>query len=212
MLERAFKYDTSWSFTKSQIEQYVAKARPTDTDNALTKIRDTYNLMELSQRPMLLAMIVKSIDKLAAQSVNPATLYEVFTDAWIYRDQWRDILSAETKLAVLTGLAWLMWTSDTVVHYGELAEYAKQASRGDATRVDGVSNLDHARTASFLVRDERGNYAFAHKSYGEFFVARHVASQLKADDVTGFSGRRLTAELMSFIIYGAALRCPRFSR
>ena len=57
-------------FTAQQIEQYVKRAKPTTTLEAMSKIHQTYNLMELSQRPMLLDMIVKSIDKIGDSEIN----------------------------------------------------------------------------------------------------------------------------------------------
>ena len=94
---KGFKIAYLRPFDVSQIEEYVQRAKPGQSRIALDKIRATYNLMELSQRPMLLEMIVKSIDRLTVAEINPATLYMVYTDAWVHRDQWRDVLSPEAN-------------------------------------------------------------------------------------------------------------------
>ena len=61
-------------FEMAQIEEYVRRSQPTQSSHVLQKIRSVYNLVELSQRPMLLEMIVKSVDKLQTGLVEPATL------------------------------------------------------------------------------------------------------------------------------------------
>ena len=64
-------------FSLSQIEEYVRKACPEHSVAVIDKINNIYNLAELSQRPLLLEMIVKSVDKLTTSEVNPAQLYEI---------------------------------------------------------------------------------------------------------------------------------------
>jgi RNA polymerase sigma factor (sigma-70 family) len=188
-------------FNLAQVEAYVVRARPEDAKQALAKIRSTYNLMELSQRPMLLEMIVKSIDKLTTSEINAATLYKVFTDTWVHRDQWRDVLSPEAKLSLLTALARSLWHDDsTSIHYSALGEYVRHelaAQIQDPQRFVEVES--EIRTASFLTRDAAGNYGFAHKSYSEFFFARYVASQLKAENFDCLHTRRFSPEVVSFL-------------
>src|SRR5262245_29196974 len=106
------------------IEAYVRKAKPAAATQALEKIRKTYNLVELSQRPMLLDMIVKSLDRLQSSEINQATLYAVYTDAWVHRDKWRDVLTPDVKLKLVMGLAHCLWREDRLaIHYSQLLEY-----------------------------------------------------------------------------------------
>lgn len=102
-------------FTVSQVEEYVRKAHPKDAVSVLTKTHKIYNLRELSQRPLLLEMIVKSIDKLGSGDVNAADLYGVFTNAWIHRDRWRDLMRPEDKLKFLTALARSLWEQERTI-------------------------------------------------------------------------------------------------
>lgn len=190
-------------FEISQIEEYVRRAKPSTSKQALEKIRDTYNLIELSQRPMLLEMIVKSIDALNATEINATTLYEVFTDAWIHRDKWRDVLAPEEKLSFLTVLARLLWVEDTSnIHYSRLYDYLHdQLSKHIQDERVFIEIDNEIRTASFLVRDDNGNYGFAHKSYAEYFLARYLASQLRINPHRRewLRTRRLTPEVVSFL-------------
>jgi DNA-directed RNA polymerase specialized sigma24 family protein len=188
-------------FETSQVEEYVRRAKPDSAKEALTKIRNTYNLMELSQRPMLLEMIVKSIDALTAKEINAATLYKVFTDAWIHRDQWRDVLSPEAKLSFLMALARSLWDEDALnMHYTRLTEYLQQELATQIQNLQQLVEIDsEIRTASFLTRDDSGHYGFAHKSYGEFFFARYLAYQLKKGYCDCLHTRRLSPEIVSFL-------------
>jgi RNA polymerase sigma factor (sigma-70 family) len=189
-------------FQLEEIEYYVSMARPEDSKEALRKIRSTYNLLELSQRPLLLEMIVKSLDKLGGQDINASTLYDVFTDAWIHRDRWRDVMSPESKLQFLMKLAVSLWREDlSVIHHSKLTEYLQRElveEMGEPQRLLEIDN--EVRTASFLTRDSLGNYGFAHKSYMEFFLARHFARGLAAgsDDVLAVA--RLSPEVVGFLV------------
>jgi len=188
-------------FTISQIEEYVRRARPQSAKRDLKKIRKTYNLMELSQRPMLLDMIVKSLDKLGRKDVNASTLYEVYTKAWIHRDKWRDVLPAKAKLEFLTGLAWSLWNEGlTQIHYTKLADYLHQELGNQIQDPVRLLEVDsEIRTASFLTRDDQGHYGFAHKSYMEFFIARYLAERLAARDTDCLNIKRVSTEILEFL-------------
>jgi uncharacterized protein YjbI with pentapeptide repeats/DNA-directed RNA polymerase specialized sigma24 family protein len=190
-------------FQLRQIEQYVAIARKHDSQAAFKKIKDIYNLLELSQRPLLLEMIVKSLDKLGDKDINASTLYEVFTDAWIHRDRWRDVLSPESKLQFLMSLARSLWKEDlTVIHYNKLREHLQAELAAEVDEPQKLLEIDNeVRTASFLTRDNMGNYGFAHKSYMEFFLARHLASRLalREGEEESLSLSRLSPEVLGFL-------------
>jgi RNA polymerase sigma factor (sigma-70 family) len=200
VIRKGFKIAYLSPFDISQIEEYVERARPSDAKQAIARMRRIYDLMELSRRPMLLDMIVKSVDKIRGDSINAATLYQVFTDVWIRRDKWRDVLSPERKLALLTSLAMRLWTSDaTSLHHRELVLHVEESGvRPDAARILEIDN--EMRTASFLVREGDAHYRFAHKSYSEFFIARHLAAELDNGRVECLEQRqRVSPEVIGFL-------------
>lgn len=190
-------------FTISQIEEYVKLTKPPIAKVALRKIRSTYNLMELSQSPLLLEMVVKSIDKLNDTEINPTTLYKVYTDAWIHRDQWRDVLTPEAKLSFLMALSYTLWQEDAQsIHHTRLIEYVKDELAALIQNPHQLIEIDNEiRTASFLTRDQYGQYGFAHKSYGEFFFARYLSSKLKTGNLDCLNIRRLSPEIIGFLRY-----------
>ncbi len=188
-------------FNISQIESYVHRVIPDLARDALAKIKNTYNLMELSQRPLLLDMIVKSINKINGKEIDISTLYEIFTDAWVHRDEWRGILSPNMKIQFLVDLAYSLWQEETIsIHYTKLINYLHQSFSDNIYSPQDLVVLDNEiRTASFLKRDELGYYGFAHKSFGEFFLARYLAKELSEDKIDCLKMRRITHEVIIFL-------------
>ena len=198
---RGFKIGYLHPFTERQIEEYVTRARPATARADLARIRSTYNLIELSQRPMLLDMIVKSLDRLTVADVDAATLYQVFTDTWVHRDIWRNVLPPELKLKFLIALANSLWVEDASrIHHTRLTQYVHRELADLLESPEDLVEIDHEiRTASFLTRDETGAYGFAHKSYGEYFLALHLAGQLESGTIECLAGNRLTPETIGFL-------------
>lgn len=190
-------------FGITQVEAYVRRSKGAEANITLKKIRGIYNLLELCQRPMLLDMIVRSIDQIDAKDVSAAELYKVFTNAWILRDKWRsDFLSSRAKLRFVQALARSLWTyRATAIHYSDLADFL-DASFAESLRDPRQHvEIDHEiRTASFLTRDEEGNYGFAHKSYREFFLARHLATELQEGNVECLDIDLLIPEIGGFLL------------
>lgn len=197
-----FKIEYLRPFSVSQVEEYVRKACIEKAEGVLAKIHKIYNLTELSQRPLLLEMIVKSIDRFTTDEVNSAQLYEIFTGAWIHRDRWRDLMRSEDKLKFLTTLARSLWEQEkTSIDYQKLQEYIGAELINLIDTPQKLTELDgEIRTASFLVRDDRGQYGFAHSSYAEYFLARDLSNRIEANNIATLSIRRLTNEVIDFLL------------
>lgn len=200
VIRKGFQIAYLRPFETWQIEEYVMQVKGDEGKTTLQRIRELYNLMELSRRPMLLEMIVKSIARLR-EDTNAADLYEAFTNIWIQRDRWRNVLEPDQKRLILTGLAWHLFSSkSTAIHYKDLLEHLARHNPRHANDPGSLVYLDNeVRTASFLVRDEQGNYSFAHKSYAEFFLARHVLNRLGASDESCLDAGLLPIEMLGFL-------------
>ena len=188
-------------FQFPQIREYVERARPNDSAACLSKIEAVYNLSELCQRPMLLQMIVKSIDRLGSRDINPARLYEVFTEVWINRDTWRAILPREKKLQFVTALARVFWQQGVPrIHYTELLHHVQQEFSAEIQDPRRLVEIDsEVRTATFLTRDDHGHYGFAHKSYAEYFLARDLSAGLGRNEIDSLRTEPLTREVLTFL-------------
>jgi DNA-directed RNA polymerase specialized sigma24 family protein len=191
-------------FSIREVEQFVRKSRGVQAEAALATIQQTYNLIELSQTPMLLEMIVRSINSLRSKEINAATLYGIYTDAWIHRERWRNLLDNKAKLDFLLALARVLWNEDLdVVHHSRLTRQVETHFASEIEHQDlAMAELDaEIRTATFLTRDSVGNYGFAHKSYLEYFVAKGVAQELTTESVEpSLRIRRLSPEVLSFLV------------
>ena len=199
VIRKGFQIAYLRPFETWQIEEYVMQVKGEEGKKALLRIRELYNLMELSRRPMLLEMIVKSIARLR-EDTNAADLYDAFTNIWIQRDRWRNVLEPDQKRLILTRLAWHLFNRKrTAIHYKDLLEHLAQHDPRYANDPGALVYLDsEVRTASFLVRDEQGNYSFAHKSYAEFFLAAHVLKRLCANDESCLDCGLLPPEMLGF--------------
>lgn len=110
--------------------------------------------------------------------VNQATLYETYIDNLLKR-RWNkktDFISPNDRLVLMQELAQDMYLSQNLtVHFSEFPErVAKYFNIGNSP--DQIAFLERdLRTQSYLSRDSRGHYRFAHKSFIEYFFARKLA-------------------------------------
>jgi uncharacterized protein YjbI with pentapeptide repeats len=180
-------------FNDGQIQDYLLKTRGERADEDWQKIQSIYNLRDLAQRPLLLEMIVKTLPKLhVGQTLNAASLYTVYTNAWVDRDyvKGRIMLTNEVKLALMMELAWRMWVDEqTTFSTAELVQFVGQLHAAQALEFGDEEVEDIVRevqAASFLRRErDAGNFSFMHRSFGEFFLARKILATLGAGPTFG---------------------------
>jgi len=169
-------------FSLEKIKKFLEKVDFENAEINLDRIKETYNLFELSQRPVLLDMIVKSIPKLTEVgcAINAGKLYQVYTDEWISRDiiSGRTILSKEQKNDIVLKLAFKLYTEGkTHIHFTEIPSMILKEFGLD-TRVE-IDYYEHdLRTCTYLIRDDDGNYKFVHKSFMEYFIAKGITDAI----------------------------------
>jgi len=169
-------------FDKDQIKDYLRRVRPQAYKEDYKKIQRIHNLEELAHRPLLLDLIVNSLPQLENhQDVNAANLYTIFTNLWIEREREKGhgkVIDSKLKLAILFQLTWQMWHEEKEeIHYTDLVQFLKQfeGSRTIKWSNDVLDDIfREMMTASFLKRDEDGNFSFMHRSFMEFFLARRI--------------------------------------
>ncbi len=171
-------------FDDEQIKSYLKLVAGEGWERDWQTISDprNYNLEDLSKRPLLLEMIVKSLPELKRRgTINTANLYQVYTDSWIDREETKErALNREIKERLVFELAWRMWREskeDRGIYYRDLENFlrplyqSRQADFGDYKLEQVASEM---QLASFLNRDADGNFKFMHKSFMEFFLARKL--------------------------------------
>jgi uncharacterized protein YjbI with pentapeptide repeats len=170
---------------QEQIGEYVLKSIG-DKEAAtqlLNIIKDTYNLEELSSRPLLLDMIVKTVPELKdKEQINAIDLYREYTNIWIERDDWRSQMTPEGKREFMWELAIKMYQKggDFSLHYSNLNKPKEKFFKQKLDDSDDYYKYE-TTTCSFLHRDRSGNYKFIHKSFMEYFIAEYFFNCIKTD-------------------------------
>ena len=190
-------YLRSWG--ADELVDYVEKSNPASAETTLNTIKETYNLEELSKTPIFLKMITETIADVRGQ-VDHAQLYKFYTDKWINEQIDRSSIEPHDKRALMETIAFQMMSSEKlkISHDIELPNLiAKHFGVRDFSL---NKKLDQdVRTCSFLVRDERGDYYFVHKSYMEYFVGCVIAKDIQAGSVDRLSLRDFGFEVGSFV-------------
>lgn len=187
---------------EEQIRKVLQLRVPRDWEQYLGLIGRTYDLPDLSQRPILLSMITATLPRLLnLEHVTPADLYQAYTDEWIMKNitEQRTFVDGERKAYFMQELAWEMWQRETLsIHYSEFPRRVREHfGLGDDSSIDFFEH--DIRTQTFLKRDSRGFYMFAHKSFMEFFIAQKIVGQVRADDSTLLSEVQTSHETDQFI-------------
>jgi len=195
-------------FDDEKILGYLSKARPNTVAEDWKKIQEIHNLQELAHRPLLLDMIVKSLGHLdKGQQVNAANLYSVYTNIWVEREEEKGrFLDKRIKLGLMLELAWTLWNEGAAaIHYRELLPFLKKLAPDKTLGAGEEELLDVARElqgASFLKRaDDAGNFAFIHRSFMEFFLARKLFDAMSEPEDTGIRAALDTNRLDRKVIY-----------
>jgi len=126
-------------------------------------------------------MIVETLPVLKErEKINVADLYQVYTNEWIERDDWRSQLTPLGKRQFMWELALKMYKrgGNFSLHYSQLNK-----PKLEFLKNPGEVNEDYytyeTMTCAFLNRDAKGNYKFVHKSFMEYLVAELFVDSVK---------------------------------
>ena len=184
---------TMLPFDEKQIREYLRRNVPdSDPDQILEMIRSVHDLRALAAQPVMLNMIRKILptieeDRRAGRRVRSVDLYERFVDRWLRRDERKHSLIPEHKIQLMTHLAWQVWNSGNRTWSASWMEawmiqflHAHPDMELHYERRMPNQWKQDFRTATFLAR--RGdNFAFAHSSLLEYFLAKRLADSLQIE-------------------------------
>lgn len=202
-------------FGRDEISKYFDKyysfAKKTGREVHEIKVRDLskiYNLMSLAERPVLLNLILETGPEILERSESKFTageLYRRYTRAWIERElskgEVRRLIDPQLKLIFMQELAWDMFSRNVfTVNYqnslpDNIIEYFGTTGSQEFDYLDS-----DIRTCSYIVRDEVGNYTFAHKSFMEYFVAEKIKFEIEKGNIEVFRKRLISSEIMGFLV------------
>ena len=185
---------TMLPFNEDQILEYLERNVPgSDPHRLLDTIRSVHDLRSLAQQPVLLAMIREVLPDVEAaladgRHFRSVDLYERFVNRWLERDDGKHTLLPEHKCQLMSRLAREVWVSGRRTWSAEWMEHwlleflheHPEMERDYSARMPTQWKQDF-RTATFLSR--RGNdFAFAHSSLLEYFLAKNMTNALLADN------------------------------
>ncbi|MDD5450404.1 MAG: SUMF1/EgtB/PvdO family nonheme iron enzyme [Desulfovibrionales bacterium] len=163
-------------------------------------IEKVFDLKDLAKRPILLELIARHSEDIRQikGAVTAGKVYGAVTEAWRRREGER---APENIMLFMEELAYRMFTrQEKQLHFRTLRE-AIDSYFDDSTKRKlklSLDNLDYQiRTSAFLKRnDAEGYYAFAHRSFVEYFVARKLSREIpenKAQEI------EITDEIALFV-------------
>jgi Cdc6-like AAA superfamily ATPase len=157
-------------------------------------IATTYNLEELASRPVLLAMMCEQVGEVlrlrdaGGGAVTASTLYAQTVAMWVRRDDEKHVLQATHKPVLMGALACAMWNDGKEFWSGDrLDRWLRKAVDalfpGHYSPMQTQAIQDDLRTATFIVRPGHSGFTFAHRSFMEFFLARHLVTLMDWEEL-----------------------------
>ena len=206
--------NTVATFNRAQVVEFLQRRLGETRGKEALAFLKQHKLLELGDRPQLLDIIIASLGKMQQQQANQGgrlsvgVLYQTYTNQWL--DDFKPTerhSDSETLRSVLEALAHTLWQRvGNRLHYADL--YSLVKDRPDLRGKLDPNQLDvELRTAAFLSRTPDGMYGFSHRSFLEYFLARHIerAAAKGAKDVIGTDSASASSPL------ALALDIPRLS-
>jgi WD40 repeat protein len=193
-------------FSEAQVRSLVMMIRgeARAAEEALAKIAQTYDLKDLVSRPLLLGMVLATLDQIEPGSkVGTADLYEAYLLRWLEQTRSGDpeCFTDEQKVEFAEALAEQLWRSGRATcSWKELQESvrARLAQYLPHDVPPGAAFLE-IQGGAFFVRDEGDRFRFAHKSFLEYFVARGVVFAAPERPKEVLTTKPITPEVAAFV-------------
>jgi predicted amidohydrolase len=214
-LERALASSLAQSAPHTRMEVQAfddAKVRRLVTDvvgperasDVLGRIQTTYDLRDLAKRPLLLGMVLQTLEQLPpGKRVTQAVLYEQYLARWLANTHVgeREAFTDLQKRAFAETLAEALWrTGATSLGWEALQDTVRaRLFRELPEDVPPGAALLEIAGGAFFVREGDDRYRFAHKSFLEYFFARALVRGLAAGSTRGLDTRPLSPEVIAFV-------------
>ncbi|WP_437727631.1 pentapeptide repeat-containing protein [Sorangium sp. So ce861] len=192
-------------FTEAQVRELVRQIRGEDgAAAALSRIDAIYDLKDLVHRPLLLGMVLATLDEFASGAkVGRADLYEAYLKRWLETTRKDDpeSFTDEQKKELAEALAEQLWRSGRpACTWQEL----QQSVRARLFRFlpegmpAGAAFLE-IQGGTFLVQEGSDGYRFAHKAFLEYFLARALVATLAERPIEALRTKPITREVAAFV-------------
>lgn len=220
-LPRAYRRLTLAPLSEEKVAHLIRTIRGHDADAVLRRLASTYDLADLVRRPLLLGMVLRSLDDLDPSArVGTADVYNAYIVGWLRGSHVGAVeaLSDDAKIVFAEELAAELWRSGApTCPKKRLRARILDVLRDqliDDEAVDSISAYYEIQTGAFFVREGDDAYRFAHRSFLEFFLARGLVRHLESEPGRRLSTKPLTREVLLFVDqllrreYGDPLESP----
>jgi hypothetical protein len=170
------------SLTAEKQDRYLQLSQGSRWESVRKTIDATYDLRDLSRRPILLNLVSQLLDQLQRYQtrIGQLQIYEIAVESWIRREQWRGLPQDEIE-RFLEGLALSL-----LQQYREslsIDRLREEVALRFKSRILAHLDLEEwdgkVRTSLFLSRETDGSYTFIHRSFQDYFIARGILRTLR---------------------------------
>ena len=200
-------------FSEAQVREYLAINLPEyETQRLMEMLDAVHNLSELSRRAFNLAMITRILPEIEhkfsrQERVEGVTLYKLLVQKWLKRDEGKHRLGKVHKEQLMSHLAVAMWEDgarqwsvDELENWLDIFLIDHWQIGSAYQRTDREILKEDLRTATFVIREDNDNFAFAHSSIQEYFIADFLCRELsqKAPERTRLALQPPSEETITF--------------
>ncbi|XXY21232.1 pentapeptide repeat-containing protein [Sorangium sp. So ce216] len=192
-------------FTDDQVRDLVQQIHGEGgAPAARLRIAGIYNLKDLVHRPLLLGMVLATLDDLSSGAqVGRADLYEAYLKRWLdnTREDSPESFTDEQKKEFAEALAEQLW------RFGKPTCTWQELQSSVRARLlpllpegmpPGAAFLE-IQGGAFFMHEGEDRYRFAHKSFLEYFLARALVATLPERPEEALRTRPITQEVAAFV-------------
>jgi len=168
-----------------------------ESEKIIMAIRGNQELLDLAQRPLLLIMMLDIFtDQQETLEIdwNVAKLYEAYTEKWLKNEATKpdSVLRWHEKTALMEEVAWSIYRSEapSSYSYSDKLYHATTFTRADLSNylqphiihyqnIPLAQIVDDMGLRTFLIGSHGDYYFFIHKSFQEYYVAKHILRSMQ---------------------------------
>jgi hypothetical protein len=174
--------------SSADVNRFLEQNHPKSGSQIADRLELTPAMIELATRPMMLALICKTVERnlatpLPQWELSIGRLWREYTSHWLNRDGWRLTFGRRSISEFFQLMALdIHNTGVTTVDVDALPYQFPEFFPAGQFSPQRSQIIDALSTATFLSSDGSGLYRFSHRSFIEYFVAERILAAVKRGD------------------------------